>query len=89
MPEGSRGQRRSESSAVDLDAVGALVADWAAQLALLVDGEQRLSAQYVRRLAELLREQAKSDDSLRIEALAWAILRAVESVSEPAADGLA
>lgn len=85
----ARRRPRDESSAVDLDAIGALVADWAAQLALLVDGDQRLAAQYIRRLAELLREQAKTADSLRIEALAWAILRAVGEVGEPPADGLA
>jgi hypothetical protein len=85
----ARRQPRDESTATDLDAIGALVADWAAQLALLVDGNQRLAAQYVRRLAELLREHAKTADPLRIEALAWAILCAVEDVGEPPTDGLA
>jgi hypothetical protein len=59
--------------ATDIDAIGALIADWAAQLALVCDGQDRLEAQYVRRLAQLLREQARSADPLRVEALAMAI----------------
>lgn len=59
--------------ATDIDAIGALIADWAAQLALVCDGRERLEAQYVRRLALLLREQAGSADVLRIEALAVSV----------------
>lgn len=59
--------------ATDIDAIGALIADWAAQLSLVCDGQERLEAQYIRRLAQLLREQAKSNDPLRVEALAIAI----------------
>jgi len=76
----ARKQPRSPSTAVDVDAIGALIADWASQLAILVDGEQRVAAQYINRLANLMREQAKGTDPLRIEVLAWAMLQAAESM---------
>jgi hypothetical protein len=59
--------------ATDIDAIGALIADWAAQLALVCDGQERVESQYIRRLAQLLREQTRCTDPLRVEALAMAI----------------
>ncbi len=61
------------SAATDIDAIGALIADWAAQLALLCDGDDRLQSQYIRRLAQMVREQARNIDPLRVEALAVAM----------------
>jgi HD superfamily phosphodiesterase len=66
----------------DIDAIGALIADWAAQLALLCDGEQRLQSQYIRRLAQMVREQARSIDPLRVEALAVAMRLQTDRLAE-------
>lgn len=45
----------------------------AEKVAVLRDEQDRLRAQYIRRLAQLLREQVASTDPLKIEALAHAI----------------
>jgi hypothetical protein len=64
----------------NVNALGALMAHAAGQVALLCDGRERLDAQYLVRLSEILREQTANADPLRIEAVASAILSAATAL---------
>jgi hypothetical protein len=72
----------SPGATSDIDALGALMADAAGQIALLCDGQDRVEVQYIRRLCEMLREQLHNTDALRVEALASAIESAATRLAQ-------